>query len=1355
VKNSSALLRRFVLVALVLVPLAEVLAEREIPDFLKPWQDWATWDAEHRNCPTPWNTAQEHFCFWPGAFALTVDKATSTWTLDVVAYEEETWVPLPGGAEVWPLNVRANDAPVVVVEHAKQPAVRLPPGRHQLTGEFRWKVMPQRIPVPRQIGVLSLVLEGTAVAIPNWDPAGNLWLRRTRIEATARDLISAQVYRVIEDGIPMWLRTEFELKVSGKSREEDLGNILPEGWRLAQIESRIPVAVDDAGRMKAQVRAGTWVIRANAFRTSDSMEFKFAPLSAPVTASELVAFQASPEFRMAEVVGVQMIDVTQTTFPEKWRSLPVYQWPTDTSFRLVEKMRGMGLQKPAGLSINRRFWLDEDGKGMTYRDDISGQMQQIWRLDIAAGQELGAVRVDGKGQLITANPQSGAHGVELRTRNVNLQAIGRVQRAQELPATGWQTNADALSISFNLPPGWRLFALFGADWVSGDWLTAWSLLDLFLLLIFSLAVLRLWGWKAGLVAFLAFGLAYHEPNAPRYTWLFLLVPLALLRVVPAGGAVKWLMACKYVAVAVLLLRLVPFVAQQMQTALYPQLEKRGSGYHAGGAPRGQGQDQMLQGAVAYQTVAPAAGAQMEWDADTSYDVLSSVRLGKGKLTRDRDGLANLFYESKTKIQTGPAEPEWTWNVVRCGWNGPVSAGENVRPVLISPSLHRGLTVFRVLLLVALAGVLLRRKSLVVPKGAGTAAALLLVVLGPSYAIAEVPDEASLRTLRERVLEASDAYPNAAEIPTVELTVGDGRITMLAEIHAAEEVAVPLPGRLPSWSPVAVNTGGDVQPVLRREDGYLWVVLAAGVHRVRVDGLLPDVTEWEWTFLLKPRRVSIEAPGWTVTGVDPDGIPETQVFFARQRKATAGEAEYDRKDFNAIVAVNRHLEIGLVWQVRTEVVRLSPGGRAVSLKVPLLDGEKVLTSNVVVEQGRIEVKLGAGQEQLAWQSELPVTQSLKLVAEKTDRWVERWHLVSSPVWNVSLSGLSPIFDASEQNLVPLWNPWPGEDVTLSFSKPAAVSGDTMTVRRVRHEVSLGSRQRTSQLQLEVECSLGEDFVLELDPGAEISSLKQDDRVIPVRRDGDKLIVPVHPGKQTLTLDWRENVILESAAGTGRVTLPVEAANITTILHVPLSRWVLWANGPLRGPAVRFWTILLVSIVAAWILGTLSLSPLRRLEWMLLAVGLTQVHIAAALYVVGWFFLLAWRGTRPAAELSRWRFNTLQLVLLPLTVAALVVLVGGVREGLLGNPEMFIRGNNSTRTVLQWFQPRGTNALPEPGILSISVWYYRLLMLGWALWLAAALIRWLKWSWVQFADGGFWKRGPRKEEAAPPPVPSQEK
>jgi len=1333
-------------------------AQRQIPEALKDWKDWATWDAKHRDCPTPFDDGNKHICFWPGILALTADQKSATFNLGVTVFSK-TWVPLPGSGVTWPFNVRVDNEAAVVVEHNGQPCIELAPGRHTVEGVFHWEgEMPQHIRVPPEVGVLSLSLEGRNVENPNWDQAGNLWLKRLRIEATDKDAVTAQVWCVIEDGIPLWLRTEIELSVSGKSREEVLGNVVPEGWSISAVESPVPVAVDDQGHMKAQVRAGKWLIHVDAFRTTDGGEIKFPQGAKPITATELVGFRALPELRMAELDGLPVVDVSQTTFPQKWRNLPVYQWQTDKAFRLVEKMRGMGLQKPEGLKISRVFWLDEDGKGLTFRDQINGRMQQIWRLDVAEGEDLGAAKIGGQAQLITTNPANGAHGVEIRARNLDMQAIGRSDRVKAIPATGWRSPADGLHVLMNLPPGWRLFALFGADWVDGDWLSAWTLLDLFLLLIFSLAVFKLLGWKAGLVAFLAFGLSYHEPGAPRLAWLFLLLPLALLRVVPQGGVRKWIALARYLAIAWLVVCLVPFVALQIQGVIYPQLERQGLSYGSRplfGRPAFHPAPQLAAPTAAAVAPEEAAVAQVAQEPKKGRAVERSWTLGSaGRYQLE----SNLRYESKAKIQTGPAEPEWSWNSVSCGWNGPVSAQEKIRPILISLTLHRVLTLLRVALLLGLGSILLRSRGNAPSNDAPpskappvvAAAAMLLALLAPVQAFAQLPEKEMLNTLRDRLLEPSDAYPHAADIPSVDLRVSDARISMSAEVHAAIKVAVPLPGKLPSWSPLTVKVDGAPESVLRRGDGYLWVAVPAGVHQVSVEGLLPIATEWEWTFLLKPHRVAITAPGWTVTGVRPNGVPENQVFFARQRKAAEGEAEYDRKDFNAIVAVNRHLEVGLVWQTRNAVTRLSSPGKAIALRIPLLVGEKVLTSGVTVEGGFVEVRLGTGEREFVWESELPVGQKLELKAEKTDRWVESWYLVTSPVWNASLSGLAPVFEANEQNLVPVWHPWPGESVTLSFSKPEAVSGDTVTVRRVKHVIALGSRQRVSQLELNVEASLGDDFILEFDPGAEVSSLKQDNRAIPVRRDGAKLLVPVHPGSQTLDLEWRSNEPLKTRAVAGSVKLPVEAANITTVIRVPESRWVLWAAGPLRGPAVRFWTVLVVSILAAWVLGGLKLSPISRLQWMLLALGLTQIHFAAALVVVGWFFLTAWRG-KNAGAISPWKFDLLQVFLAGLTLVALGILVTAVREGLLGDVEMFIRGNDSSRTYLQWFQPRSGNELPQPFVLSVSIWFYRFLMLAWALWLAVALIRWLKWAWTQFSEGGCWRRPPRRAKS-PPPVPT---
>ena len=224
---------------------------------------------------------------------------------------------------------------------------------------------------------MSLTVEGQSLATPRWDADGHVWLKRIRAEQAEKDLLAAKVYRVLEDGIPTRLVTDIELTVSGKSREENLGWVLPAGFKLSTVNSPLPVAVDERGRMKAQVRAGKWTMRLLAFRSNNVSSIQFSEDAQPIIDRELVAFRAKPDFRLAEIENIPTVDVTQTTFPQQWRQLPLYEWDTSQAFEVTEKMRGMGLQKPEGLRIQRQFWLDEDGSALTFQDRIDGQMQQI------------------------------------------------------------------------------------------------------------------------------------------------------------------------------------------------------------------------------------------------------------------------------------------------------------------------------------------------------------------------------------------------------------------------------------------------------------------------------------------------------------------------------------------------------------------------------------------------------------------------------------------------------------------------------------------------------------------------------------------------------------------------------------------------------------------------------------------------------------------------------------------------------------------------------------------------------------------------------------------------------------------
>ncbi len=1327
----------FILFLFIRLGQAQSVEEKVIPEALEAWKDWATWNDISASVPSVYNDRSQKASVWPSALNLDVNATAGLFSLDLTVYRD-TWVDLPGDREVWPLSVRVNGEPIAVMAKENRPSVLLKPGQWKISGTFQWSEMPQFLLLPTNIGILNLKREGIAVQLPSWNESGKLWLKRTTTQAADKNFLSTQVYRNLKDGLPMWLYTEVELTVAGKSREEELGVILPKGWQISSVESPIPCAVDDEGLMKAQVRAGKWTIAIAAFRTTPAEVITYKSGVKPVAEEELISLQNEAGFRLIEFINIPAVDVAQTTFPDKWRNLPLYQWETSQAFEVVEKMRGMGQKKPPGLTMKREFWLDENGKQLTYRDEIKGRSLETWRLDSAEGQKLGAAKIDGKSQLITLNPKSGAEGVEVRVRNLSLQAVGRMDRQNQFSATGWQSSAEELNGELYLPPGWRLFAIFGPDWSSGDWLTSWSLLDIFFLLIFTVAIFRLWGWKLGTLACLTFALSYHEPQAPRLTWVLLIAVLALYR---SLSTERWRRVGKMAVYSVaifLLIGLIPFVSQQLQQMLYPQLES----HSVVGTYK---YDSDYQGSVDLESVSFSRSSRAPSES-------------KSWSKKEIKKMQNLTYDRKAKIQTGPAVPEWSWRSISFGWSGPVSANEKVSLVLIPLWVQRILIGLRVTLLLALLYLLIRGFSHranhpgsktkkkpfpVLPKASTTS--LFLVVLGAlafaPQVRAEFPDATMLAELRQRIIEDKEELAQYAEMPQVEVKLEGRKLSMDIEVHVAKKVAVPLPGRLPAWSPVSVLVNGDTKAPLSRSAGYLWVVLDPGTHRVKVNGLVP-AGDWEWSFLLKPQYVNISAPGWAFTGVKPNGSPEDQVFFAEQNRSVGAEVAYDRKDFNPILKVSRSLELGLVWQAQTTVRRLSPLGKAISISLPVLPGERIFSPGFNEENGRIEIRFGSQDSEITWESELTPSPELRLSAEKNNRWVEEWRVVASSIWNLELSGLSPVFENKRTDLAPFWRPWPGESVLLRASRPEAVVGDTMTIRQSIHKMNLGSRQRSSSLALEVQTSLGSDFIISLAPEAEVSSLKLGGVETPVRKDGNRVIIPLRPGAQKIELGWKTPYSLTTKTQGDLVKLPVDCANASTIISLSNSnRWVLWADGPRRGPAVRMWSLLLVVLISGWLLGFVPNSPLRSYEWILLLIGLTQLPFTAVFFVVGWMFWLSLRGRYGHEKLPRHVFNLNQILIILGVIPVVVMLLAVLHKGLLGGPEMRIIGESSSGGRLVWFQARGEGSiLPVPTVISVSIWFYRGLMLIWAVWLAFSVLRWVQWGWSQLGQGGFVKRKP---------------
>jgi hypothetical protein len=208
----------------------------------------------------------------------------------------------------------------------------------------------------------------------------------------------------------------------------------------------------------------------------------------------------------------------------------------------------------------------------------------------------------------------------------------------------------------------------------------------------------------------------------------------------------------------------------------------------------------------------------------------------------------------------------------------------------------------------------------------------------------------------------------------------------------------------------------------------------------------------------------------------------------------------------------------------------------------------------------------------------------------------------------------------------------------------------------------------------------------------------------------------------------------------------AVNADVAFRMPQDRWVLWAGGPGLGPAVLFWSYLLVVVLAAAALGRTDWTPLKTRHWLLLGLGLTQIDPLAAIMIVGWLLALGMRERKDPIQ-APFAFDLSQLLLVLWTLAAMAGLYYSIKEGLLGIPRMQIAGNGSSDFFFRWTQDRIIAAMPRPWVLSLPMLVFRLLMLAWALWLALSLLKWLSWGWRCFGQGGMWRKITwRKKKAA---------
>jgi hypothetical protein len=1377
-------MRTLILITLALtLSAASRAADDPLPPSLRDWQGWVLQGQEFRRCPfvsapsqNPGAPLQESDfrCTWPERLTVTVDSRGGTFSQRWQVYAE-SWVNLPGNHEHWPREVRLNGTLAPVVSHGGLPSLRLAAGSHNVSGRFEWTSRPESLALAPRTAIVDLFVDGARVPQPE-RPGGGVWLgkRRSAQQAAAMEV---QVYRLVRDDIPVYLVTRIRLNVAGEAREELLARVLPDGFTPVLLQGNLPLRLERDGTMRVQVRAGSHELVLHARGTNVAVA-----LSRPAVTTgkwpkeEIWSFAPNDLLRVATAAGPEGIDPAQANVPGDWRQYPAFRMDAAARLTIEERSRGLSNVDDNRLSLGRSLWLDFDHGGFTAVDQIHGQMRRDWRLDMQKPFLLQSARQNEE-QLLVTEGADGRAGVELRQPQLNLTTVSRTQSGGgAMPATGWNERFESVSGIVYLPPGHRLLAALGTDSAPGTWWERWGLWDVFGVLLIVGFVYWAAGLVPALIAAAALLLTYQE--APAYIWLWgnLLAALAIARAAPEGRFKTFSRVYRTLSFALLGVALLPFLWLQVRYALYPQLTTDRSPMVAGllepqllaaPAPDELAMEQSVNAAAA-----PAADASASLERSKSrIDSVTAQDLGEFPDSNVGESLQRLSgvalnrrqvvqrYAAGTVLQSGPGIPSWSFNAYSYSWGGPVTTADTVRFVYVGPVtmfFWRILGVLGLGVLFAWLAMLSFGKTWRLPGLPGRAAAamlapamLALAMFGTATPAAaavpgpENPGDEMLRELQRRLTAAPRCAPDCADITASRVVVDGERLEVTLQVSALANVAVAMPHASDRWQldSVTVDSRGSLA-IARAPDATLWVPITPGAHTVKLVGRLAAAESIQLAFPQPPRVIDVSARGWTTSGVNEGRLVSGSLELARERDAGGSAALETGVEFPAFVQVHRVFNLDLDWTVDTTVVRVAPQRAAMSVQIPLVPGESVLSDAVKVSNDEVAlVGLNAGQRSVSWVSGLARAEKLELTLPEGAAHTEVWSFLVNPQWNVEFEGFAAVLPDSVGSGSWMFRfvPRPGEKLTLKVTRPAGVKGSTLAVDSVRQVTTVGSRSTSTQLQFSYRSTQGGRHIIKLPPDARVTAVTADGEALQLRPEKGELPLSLSPGAHDFDISWDEARDVGVRTTPSTVDLGTPASNLQLQVSLPQSRWVLAAWGPGVGPAVLYWGELVVFIGVAWLLGRWRRSPLKFHEWLLLGLGLSTQSWFVFGLTAAWLVTLRWREQwQPGEAITRGRYNAVQLLLAAFTFAAVLTLVfSGIRNGLLAHPDMHIATVGSPYGAFGWFQDQTRGAIEGPTLVSVPMWVYRALFFAWALWMAFALVRWLRWSFTAWKSGGLWR------------------
>ena len=516
--------------------------------------------------------------------------------------------------------------------------------------------------------------------------------------------------------------------------------------------------------------------------------------------------------------------------------------------------------------------------------------------------------------------------------------------------------------------------------------------------------------------------------------------------------------------------------------------------------------------------------------------------------------------------------------------------------------------------------------------------------------------------------------------------------------------------------------------ITKQDGKYWLAVPTGLNNVQMQITLKDGLS----------VISLKEPK-NFENLDKQNqvnlIKRNNEYFLEfdtkieNRKDVKNETELPIEPY---FILNRQLNLGNKWRMTTMISPI-PGveiKKPVSISIPLIKGEHVLSEDIKADNGNINIVLN--NSPIQWSSIIDETSQLDIVANNKSNYLENWNINSQKDWLFSFNGVNPNYH-NQNNYQ--WLIWPTDKLTFNFEKPKVLPGKNLNIENYSMVAQYDTQPFSYNVTFTMNSSLGGRTYLEVPKDYIVKELKVNNKIVNTNNES-KIALDINSGANEIGLILNQNADWSIMTHFPQIKLPVSSVNNTYSFNYKDSeRWIIWTGGANLNPSILLWGILLSLVVFAYFLRKLP-TPLTFITWTLLLLGVSQNSIFSIIILIITFILAASKPIIFKQSTEKLKYDMYQIVLSILILVSLGILLATLNHGLLFNPEIY------TSSQLSWFTEQSDTA-SGAWFISLPLWVYHGLMFAWAIWLAFSFTKLAKWFWTILSQPQLWLKATQIE------------